>query len=188
MLIDQYVIVAPADGDDVQVVVVIDIDELCAVVVLVAGGDGVALPVVALFLEDVDVAVARIGQIVLADDHIHVAVAIQIAHVEALRADDVADDVFGPQVGRIGRVLIPGHRPRDTDTLEAGYQIGVAVAVHVDQAVAVDLVGGVGDGVAGPGGGVILQPGLAQGQVHVAVAVDVGGAQFLVGHGRGEGR
>ena len=176
----------PTNGDDVEVAVAVGVEKLRAVVVFVARGDEVLLPTAVAVLEDKNATGVWVRQVVLADDHIHVAVAIEVAHVKALRPDGRADGMLGPQRGRVGRLLIPRHRPVDADALKADDRVQIAVAVHVDQAVAVGFVTGGEERVVGPGGGV-LQPLFAQKQIQVAVVVDVSRADLFAG-GRGRER
>ncbi len=171
----------PADGDDVLVAIAIYVNQLRAVVVFVTDGHLMALEARAGVLIDEDAALLRVGLVMLAGHDVGIAVAIHVTHVQAHRADDGVDHVFRPQLRWVGRSLIPGQQARLADRFVADHDVGAAVAAHVNGPVAVGVLVGLVQRVLVPAAARILQPGRAQQQVEVAVAIDVGRAQVFAG-------
>src|SRR5690606_37516115 len=177
--------VVPADRDDVEVAIAVDVEEAGAEVMVdprAAGMDDVlreARPP-ALVLEDEETRRA----LVLAEDDIDVAIAVEIRGIERVSASDAAsDDANRPESGWVRGTLKPHEVGRSARRmLEADHGIEVAVAVDVTKDVAIrdperrrearclELR---------PRAAVVSQPMGALEDVEVAVAVDASGADRL---------
>jgi hypothetical protein len=94
--------VAPADRDDVEVPVPVDVNHLCAIMVFVARMDDMldpTRPLAIVVLKDIQPGTRRVRQVVLADDYVQVSVAIHVGHVQAHWPDDSRNHVLAPGDG-----------------------------------------------------------------------------------------
>ena len=155
--------VEPADGDDVEVEVVVEVDEEGAVVVVDVVADGVVDDGLVPGGGVVDVLEQQHAGLlhVFAEHGVDVAVAVDVAdrHREAA-ADAGGDDVERPFGGRVGGVFEPDEigGSRSDAVVEEQRDDGVVVAVVVDVGEEDPVGEAVGGVVADEGGGLDAGP------------------------------
>ncbi len=153
VLIEKDPVVAPADGEDVQIPVAINVHHLRTVVMFVTRPDHMLRPTATLAIfvfKDVQPGARRVRGVMLADDHIPVAIAVHIGHVQAHRPNHIGDHVLRPLRGRHTPLLIPGQFPRLADGLKTDHRVQPPVSIHVGQTVPVGVPAGAVEGMRTP--------------------------------------
>ena len=132
---------SPANGNDVEIAVLVDIDGDRAVVVFISRVNDMRQPglAVALVLEHIQLRGQWLFEVVFAQYDILVAVAIHIGHVHAQRPDHFGNQVLGPRHRGGFRLLIPEDFSGQADMLLAHNDIEPPIAINIRQAAPVRL-------------------------------------------------